>query len=201
LVQASLTADTVVLGRRGVGTVGRMLTGSTSMQVAAHAHCPVVVVRDGGPEPGTRRHVVVGVDGSGLSSDAVAYAVDHAALWETDVTVVHAWDIGLVEGTLALNAPIEVWEGFEDRRVRMTAEAVAGWAERYPDVAIHTKVVHGDAADALLQASDEAALLVVGGRGHGGFLGLLLGSVSRTVLHLATCPVAVVRPAVDQRTP
>ena len=132
--------------------------------------------------------------------DAVAYAVAQAALRGSDLTVVHAWDVGLVEGALALNAPIEVWEAFEDERVAMTAETVAGWSEKYPDVEVKTTVVRGRPADVLVKASAEAELLVVGSRGHGGFLGLMLGSVSRLVLHLAACPVAVVRPHQERRT-
>lgn len=53
----------------------------------------------------------------------------------------HAWDVGRVDGALALNAPVNVWEGFEDARVAMVAEAVAGWAEQYPDVEVHPDVV------------------------------------------------------------
>jgi nucleotide-binding universal stress UspA family protein len=133
--------------------------------------------------------------------DAMAYAVAQAALRGSDLTVVHSWDVGLVEGALALNAPIEVSEAFEDELVAMTAEAVAGWAEKYPDVEIHTKVVRGRPGDVLVKASAEADLLAVGSRGHGGFLGPMLGSVSRTVLHLATSPVAVVRLPLERRAP
>ncbi|MEO7235407.1 MAG: universal stress protein [Lapillicoccus sp.] len=193
LVTASLRADTVVVGDRGAGTYERLLTGSTSTQVAAHAHCPVVVVRATGSHPDGAGRVVVGVDSSPSASDAVAYAMAQAAARGSTVTAVHAWDVALVEGTLALNAPLDVWEAFEDERVRMTAEAVAGYAEQYPEVTVHTDVVRGPAADALVKAAAGADLLVVGSRGRGGFLGLMLGSVSRAVLHAAPCPVAVVR--------
>jgi nucleotide-binding universal stress UspA family protein len=123
-----------------------------------------------------------------------------AALRGSDLTVVHAWEVWLVEGALALNAPMEVWEKFADERVALTTEAVAGWTEQYPNIEVHTKIVRGRPADALLKTSAEADLLVVGTRGHGGFLGLMLGSVSRAVLHLAECPVAVVPPQRERRT-
>lgn len=200
LVTASLTADTVVLGHRGKGAVERILTGSTSMQVSAHAHCPVLVVPEASVSVPDTGHVVVGVDGSPASLQAVGYAVVQASLRGSDLTVVHAWDVGLVQGTLALNAPIEVWEGFDAERVALASEAAAGWAEKYPDVQVHTRVVHGRPADGLVHASSNAELLVVGSRGRGGFLGLLLGSVSRTVLHLARCPVAVVHANRYQRS-
>jgi nucleotide-binding universal stress UspA family protein len=124
--------------------------------------------------------------------EAVAYAVAHAAQTGSDLTVVHGWDVSLLDGALALNAPMEVWEAFEDERQTMVAEVAAGWAEKYPEVQVRTSLVRGPAAEALLHASPDASLLVVGSRGHGGFAGLLLGSVSRRVLHGAPCPVAVV---------
>jgi nucleotide-binding universal stress UspA family protein len=201
LIRDSLAADTLVLGSRGVGALEGMLLGSTSTQVAAHAHCPVVVVRGRHRSQAQPPHIVVGFDGSPRSMDAVAYAIAQASLRQLDLTVLHAWDVSLLEGTLALNAPFEVWERFEDERVAMTAEAVAGWAEQYPDVQVHPKVVRGRPAEALAKASADADLLVVGSRGHGGFLGLLLGSVSRTVLHLAECPVAVVPARRERRRP
>jgi hypothetical protein len=79
---------------------------------------------------------------------AGTYAVRQAAPRDSDLTVVHAWEVGLGEGALALNAPMEVWEGLEEERVAMTAEAVAGWAEKYPDVHIHTRDVRGRPVDA-----------------------------------------------------
>jgi nucleotide-binding universal stress UspA family protein len=197
LVDASRHADTVVVGTRGLGTIRGALVGSTSMQLAAHAHCPVVVVprdvrtspeRSGEPVVG----VVVGVDGSRASEDAIAYAFTYAAETGQPVTVVSTWDVGLIRATLALNAPIEVWEGFEDDQRELVRAAVAPWTTKHPEVVVHTQITQDRAADALVRASTYASLLVVGRRGRGGFPPLLLGSVSRTVLHLARCPVAVV---------
>src|SRR5262245_19025245 len=73
------------------------------------------------------------------------------------------------------------------------AENLAGRAERYPGVPVWSHVVRGDPAAVLLEAARAAELLVVGSRGRGGFRGLLLGSVSWSVLHRSGCPVAVVR--------
>ena len=75
----------------------------------------------------------------------------------------------------------------------LLADAVAPWALKYPAVEVEITVVDGSAASALVQASKGAALVVVGSRGHGGFTGLLLGSVSQALLRHADCPVAVVR--------
>jgi nucleotide-binding universal stress UspA family protein len=132
------------------------------------------------------------VDGSRASEDAIAYAFTYAAETGQPVTVVSTWDVGLIRATLALNAPIEVWEGFEDDQRELVRAAVAPWTTKHPEVVVHTQITQDRAADALVRASTYASLLVVGRRGRGGFPRLLLGSVSRTVLHLARCPVAVV---------
>lgn len=80
-----------------------------------------------------------------------------------------------------------------DAEERLLAEAVAGWRERYPSVSVEYKVLRGGAREALIESSGSAELLVVGARGRGGFVGLLLGSVSQALLHHAHCPVTVVR--------
>jgi nucleotide-binding universal stress UspA family protein len=72
------------------------------------------------------------------------------------------------------------------------AEALAGWQEKYPDVAVRSGVVREHAAAGLVAESATAQLLVVGNRGRHAMAGTLLGSVSQAVLHHATCPVAVV---------
>ena len=75
----------------------------------------------------------------------------------------------------------------------LLADAVAPWALKYPAVEVEITVMAGSAPWALVQASNGAALVVVGSRGHGGFTGLLLGSVSQALLRHAACPVAVAR--------
>ncbi len=78
---------------------------------------------------------------------------------------------------------------------RMLAETLAGWAEKYPDVDVHAVARHDmHPVLALVEESRDAGILVVGSRGRGGFAGLLLGSVSQSLVDNAQCPVAVVRP-------
>jgi nucleotide-binding universal stress UspA family protein len=78
---------------------------------------------------------------------------------------------------------------------RLLAEAVAGWSADYPDVVLEQRPVHEmNTSIALINASREAGLVVVGSRGRGGFVGLLLGSVGRDLVGNAHCPVAVVHP-------
>ena len=77
----------------------------------------------------------------------------------------------------------------------MLAEALAGICDRYPDVPVRRYVARGSARRLLADWSHTAQLLVVGNRGHGGFAGLLLGSVSQHLIYRADCPTVVVRPA------
>jgi nucleotide-binding universal stress UspA family protein len=76
---------------------------------------------------------------------------------------------------------------------RLLAESLAGWRERFPDVVVEQRVVRGRPARVLLDAAEDAQMIVVGARGRGGFTGLLLGSVSQAVLRHAKCSVAILR--------
>lgn len=197
LVAASQHADTVVVGARGRGAVGTALLGSTSHRVATHAGCPVVVVREAVVHSGAlpRVVVVVGVDDSALSAEAVGYAFATASERHLPLTVVHAWS---GEELAALEVPAavadEVWAAAADHQRIQTEESIVGWSEKYPDVTVRITVPRGSPVDALVTESELAELLVLGSRGLGPFRGVLLGSVSEAVLHRAHCPVAVVRP-------
>ncbi len=194
LVEASRRADTVVVGTQGLRGLARAMLGSTAGQVAAHSHCPVVVVRESVQVAPHGEQVVVGVDAGGFSREAVGYAYAQASARGTGLTVVHSWWLEY-GGTELAGPPTGPDQGQVELGAQtVVAEAVAGWGQQYPDVQVERVVVHGDAVDVLVKESAGADLLVVGSRGRGGFSGLLLGSVSRHVLQLAQCPVAVVRP-------
>lgn len=192
-------AELAVIGSRGLGTFGELLLGSTGSILAAHAPCAVVIVRpttaDGaaGKEAG---RIVVGVDGSALSIDAVAFAFEEASRTATPLTAIHSWSAPFydVPGHGGPFADSAAMQAFTDEETRVLAENLAGWREKYPDVHVREVVVHAEAVEALVGASTGARLLVVGSRGRGGFRSLLLGSVSHGVIHHARCPVAVVRP-------
>ncbi|MBM2616336.1 universal stress protein [Actinoplanes sp. LDG1-06] len=167
------------------------LIGSVALQTATHGAGPVLVARG---TPRSDGPVVVGVDGSPVSAEALRFAAEEAALRGAELVAVHAWNGG--DGT-ELNAHLPMsystWSG-EDEERRVLAEALAGLAEKYPDLPVRREVVDGSARAHLTRWSTTAQLIVVGSRGHGGFTGLLLGSVVQHLLHHADCPVAVVRP-------
>lgn len=199
LVQESRHAELVVLGSRGLGGFTGLLVGSTAVAVAAHAHCPIVVVRGRTPHdapPGTGP-VLVGADGSPDSEAAIAFACEEARLRGTGLVALHTWSDVLAEGMLRPHPlqedPVEI---AATERAKL-AEQVVGWQRKYPDVAIELEVIRGRPVRTLLERGEHAQLIVVGCRGRGGFTGMLLGSTSQALIAHSPCPVAVVRP---QRT-
>jgi nucleotide-binding universal stress UspA family protein len=135
--------------------------------------------------------IVVGVDGSDASVNALRWALREARLRTARVRVVLAWSYPQVstyhEAKHVLDVPFaEDAAAFLDQVVAETAAAAEG-------LEIEKKVVEGQAAPALVEAARDASLLVVGSRGLGGFSGLLLGSVSQQCAHHATCTLVIVR--------
>ncbi|WP_433618699.1 universal stress protein [Dactylosporangium sp. CA-139114] len=194
LLNAARHASLVVVGSRGFGGFAALLVGSTGLQLAAHAECPVVVVRRpgdaDGPEAG---RVVVGVDGSHDAGHALGFAFEQAAFRGAGLTAVHAYWFSSAAEAGGIAAVVYDEDEVREEQRRMAAESLAGWRERYPEADVRLNIVRGPAGGVLTDASGGAELLVVGARGHGGFPGLRLGSVSQAVLHHARCPVAVVR--------
>ncbi|WP_410169472.1 universal stress protein [Actinacidiphila rubida] len=202
LVDQSRDAQLVVVGSRGTGAFSGLLVGSTGVGLAAHAHCPVLVVRDG---PRATGPVLVGVDGSPAARDAVAFAFDEAALRGTTLRALHAWtpwNVPVPQPPQDPRAPYAYEPGrLAEDEERLLAEALAGCATRYPQVPVEQLSIRAATRKTLVAESRDAQLLVVGARGRGGFTGLLLGSVGHAVVHHAHCPVAVVRRgAVDTST-
>jgi nucleotide-binding universal stress UspA family protein len=192
LLREGRDAVLLVLGSRGLGGFGGLLLGSTAVELAARAPCPVVVVR--GPHTGDPvGPVVVGVDGSPVGEAAIAFAFAEAAARRTGVVAVHAWSDLLADAASAGGAAVLDFGPLDRRAEALLAEQLAGWQEKYPEVLVEREVVRERATRALLRHGEHAQLLVVGSRGRGGFRGLLLGSTSQHLLQHAACPVAVVR--------
>ncbi|MFG2549354.1 universal stress protein [Streptomyces sp. NPDC048581] len=189
----SRTASLTVVGSRGLGRFGALLLGSTAGHLAAHAACPVLVVRGRSSPAGP---VLLAVDGSPAARGAVEFAFAQAALHGTDLIALHAWNAQTERAYDTPSDPPFVTydeDRLRDEEQRVLAEALGGLGEKYPDVTVHRRLVRGRIRHTLIEASTDAGPVVVGARGRGGFTGLLLGSVSQALLHHAHCPVAVVR--------
>ncbi|MBA0125735.1 universal stress protein [Haloechinothrix sp. YIM 98757] len=192
LIDHSTHARCVVLGESGRGAFTGALLGSTTIALAAHAHCPVITVR-GPAERSPAGVVVVGVDGSDLSDDALGCAFEQAAFREARLVAVHAWNDSDPEELFSESRVTFEWEPLAEAEHRVLAERLAGWSERYPDVPVERDLVRAKPRQRLLEWSAAADLVVVGCRGRGGFRGMLLGSTSQALVHHAECPVMVVR--------
>lgn len=165
--------------------------GTTRVEVA-------VVAADGS---GQMRRVVVGVDGSETSRNALRWAAQEAQSHEAELHVVYAWEtqglgagIGTTPGRRTVAAP-------EDQRgaaEQLISDVIKEELGANPPDHVRPSIGRGSAASVLLEASKGADLLVVGSRGLGGFAGLLLGSVSTKMANHATCPVVIVRPAAPE---
>jgi nucleotide-binding universal stress UspA family protein len=192
LINAGLDGALIVLGSRGQYGFPAALLGSVSQQVALHARGPVVIVR-GKAEP-AEGSVVVGFDGSPGADEALRTAFEEASRRDQRLTVVQAITTTLPSWPVSL-PPL----AYDREAVRLAAQSdlehtLASWTEKYPEVTVAARAVIGNPSRVLIAASQGAQLIVVGTRGHGGFAGLLLGSVGLHLLHHAECPMLVARP-------
>jgi nucleotide-binding universal stress UspA family protein len=139
--------------------------------------------------------IVVGIDGSEQSNQALRWAVEEARLRGANIRAVHAW---MPPATTLMPGPAPGFDlaaaqpGLQEastRLVRAMVEEVAGDAE----VSVEPVAIEGPAVQVLAEEARDAEMLVVGSRGRGGFTGLLLGSVSQALAHHSPCPVLIYR--------
>ena len=194
LVRLSEGARRVVVGAPGHGRLQRFVLGSVALPVVAHAHCPVVVVPEG-TEVRVPRSIVVGVDGSAGSAGAVDLALVTAEATGSHVVAVLGWNLEVHEGVVVTEPGSHRWVVVEGRHAARVHAVLDPLAAAHPSVSVEVLVRHGTPAKAVLEVAAErdADLVVVGSRGHGGFRGLLLGSVSRRVVQHADRVVAIAR--------
>jgi len=138
-------------------------------------------------------HIVVGVDGSDPSLTALEWAIVEAKLRGADLTIITTWSYPIMAGTPGDIVPED---SFKQVCERIQADALKAASDS--GLTATGRIVRGSAVTVLLDAAQTADLLVVGSRGHGGFTGLLVGSVSNQLVHHAACPVLVIR---SKRTP
>lgn len=213
LVEQSAAAQLIVLGHRGRGRLRGALLGSSAFSVAMHAHCPVAVVRGAlRPLPSPEFPIVAAVDGSRGSLAAAKEAARLAAETGATLKIVVAyassssspWLVAKHAGGATVGGEANVWaqqmeeparEGNARRReaARIAEEAAGAVGKEYPDVPVELVVIAGRPERAVVEAAEDASLIVMGARGRGDFASLLLGSVSRDVIQHADCAVYIVR--------
>lgn len=197
LVELSQHAHLLVMGSRGRGTIRSLLLGSVGAAVARLSFCPVVVCR--GSDTGhAGRGVLVGVDGTPESLAVLGFAFEQASLRGQDLTVVHCvWDVAAAVAGLRSEGIRDI--GIDDADLGtiddgqlVVAESVAGFSEKYPDVAVSRRVTHGLVDDVLGGHTDAWDLVVVGRHPSDTLDRLVAGSIATAVLERAHTAVAVV---------
>ena len=190
IVKAAESAQLVVVGRETRHGLDRLLTGTTTAKVAAHAACEVVVVPSFWSDDHPRGRVVVGVKSSHHTHELLAQAFTEASARGAALTAVVAWQLpDPYFDRIEARTHAEDWEA---EGTKVLANLAAHWCTAYPEVRFESRVVHGAPARVLLHASTDSDLLVVSRRrlvlppyGH-------LGGVVHDVLRLSDVPVLVV---------
>jgi len=187
LVEHSAGAHLLVIGTHRPKNLGDALFSVIAARVAAKASVSTVVV----PHLTTQgRGIVAGVDDSEFSVAPLAFAAREADRRHEPLRVVHSWHAPQpwTDGEI-VDWPVAP----EEEEQRILAEAVAGIAQTYPDLEVHTEVVFARAVDALYEAAKGARMLVVGSHGRHGFEKAWLGSTSEELVLAAPTTVAVIR--------
>lgn len=193
LIAQSIDAAMMVFGAR---PSNGLRPDPITSALAMHAHCPVVLVPTRAASQTPPHHVVVGLDGSPASMEAVAAAFDEADRRGAPLLAVHSWQENKMHSAFGdVNDPRSI--DLQEAENAVVAEQLAGWSQDYPDVAVTYRSVHGDPVDVLTRLSRDAELLVVGSRGLGGFTGMLLGSTSQRLMHDLPCPTLIARHRVN----
>jgi nucleotide-binding universal stress UspA family protein len=187
-------AGLVVVGSRGLGRIRRALMGSVSDSVVRHAHCPVLVVRDGEREgdylPST---ILLALDGSEEASMATRTAVDLADRLDSELHVVHVGEVRPVYHPERHGYRAR-YEELQEKAERLLDEEVDKVKTAGRTIAKgHLRMGRPDEEIVVLGEEIGADLIVTGSRGLGGIRGALMGSVSDSVVRHAHCAVMVVR--------
>lgn len=188
----SKAAALLVTGSRGHGGFAGMLVGSVSRKLAAHASCPLVVVR-GEPSSDVRDEVVLGI-GPKPSPAALRFAFQAAREYGATLSVARAWWVAGVYGGLAVPAGMYVnqHDTFRASAQAGAEESVRPFIAEFPDVKVRVAAPEGNTVPALVDAARGARLLVVGAHHHRGPLSVGAGYVVEGVIAHGTTPVAVV---------
>ena len=137
-----------------------------------------------------KKRIVVGVDGSPASHKALDWAANEAQLRGSTLEIDHVWNLP----NLGYGGFITQLDDFENDAKVLLEQISTRARQNYPDLVIETNLLQGPTAPALIERGQVADMLVVGSRGHGGFTGLMLGSVSQQLVHHAIFPIVVIHP-------
>jgi nucleotide-binding universal stress UspA family protein len=191
LVSAASEHDLLVVG--ATSHPGRLtdMLGSVATVVAHRAKCPIVVVRGNARADHAVTRIVVGIDGSPGSEKATEWAIEEAVRCGAELVLVHGW---MYPYTGTVTGLSEARDEMRLDAMRTLESAMASVRNLVPGLRCQSIISEESAAKAIIDAAVDGDLVVVGSRGRGGFRALLLGSVSRTVIQHAPCPVAVIHP-------
>ena len=135
--------------------------------------------------------VVVGIDGSAASEEALIWAAEESRVRGAVLEIDHVWSLP----NLGYGGFVEQIDDFEKDAKELLERVTDQARKNHPDLTIESNLLEGPPAPALIVRGKRADLLVVGSRGHGGFAGLMLGSVSQQLVHHAEFPIVVVHPS------
>ncbi len=192
LLDRAGSAGLVVVGKRGLGGFARVIVGSTSIALAGRSSAPVAIVPDGWDQSTqTGKPVVLGIDLDKADREPIETAflrarrlgVPLVAVHGRETPTVYSWDAAAVAGAVTER---------EDAAAEQLSRLLDTWRERYPDVVVRPMRAHQHPAAAVLDAAQDAQVIVLGRHPAGLFGGFAFGSVARAVLHYAECPVLVV---------
>lgn len=204
LLAAAGRTETLVVGSRGFSGFAGFLVGSVALAVSSCAPCPVVLVRAGElPEdehlpdadglPSTRtgyRPVVLGLDLERPGDALIEYAFTTAAARRAPLHVLHTWTVPPLFGyARGVDAAAPDAADLETEKRHALAAALGAWRGKFPETEVTESLAHGRPGHHLLMAATGAGLLVIGRHAPSG---QRLGRVAHSVIHHATCPVAVV---------
>ncbi|MEN8654259.1 universal stress protein [Streptomyces sp. 21So2-11] len=197
LAAAAKSSAMLVIGSRGLGSIAGFLVGSVASATIAATERPVVLVRSSGnavaPADGirTRGAIVAGVDIRRPCDKLLGFAFEEASHHRCALRVVHSWT-----PPAALSYAPTLVPGVQQEMAQEVAlaleEMLRPWRDKFPSVNVEPQAIIGQAALQLLDASADAALVIVGRRVRSSAFGAHIGPIAHAVLHHATAPVAVV---------
>jgi nucleotide-binding universal stress UspA family protein len=191
LARAAEQADLLVVGSRGRGAFKSHLLGSVSAALVQRGTGPTVVVPPDAANGVRHSRVVVGVDGSDQGIRAVEWARAEAALRHAELLVIHAWHLPVAAGSVYTPTAVVPFEECAEAAQAILDRAVSH-GPAGADVVVVAQLIEGRAEHELVKAAAHADLLVVGSRGHSALAAAVLGSTSRSCVHHAPCPVAII---------